>query len=76
MCRSFQAPSLNIKVKEDLLCHVSNINNPVERVIQKYKNHPSMQMIMETFDSNKKKSFDLVLSDTIFNKEIVSLEIR
>ena len=76
MCRSFQALSLNIKVKEDLLCHVSNINNPVERVIQKYKNHPSMQMIMETFDSNKTFSFDLVLSDTIFNKEIVSLEIR
>ena len=48
------AKELNIKVKEDLLCHVSNINDSIERVIQKYKNHPSIQMIMETFDSNKK----------------------
>ena len=31
----------NIKIKEDLLCDVSNINDPVERAIQKYKNHPS-----------------------------------
>ena len=28
---------LNIKVKEDLLCDVSDINDPVERAIQKYK---------------------------------------
>ena len=47
------AKELNIKVKEDLLCHVSNINDSIERVIQKYKNHPSVQMIMETFGSNK-----------------------
>ena len=39
--------------KEDLLHVVSNINKPVERVIQKYKNHPSIQMIAETLDSNK-----------------------
>ena len=38
---------LNIKVKEDLLCDVSDINNPVERAIQKYKNDPSIQMIKE-----------------------------
>ena len=43
---------LNIKVKEDLLCDVSDINDPVERAIQKYKNHPSIQMIKETFDSS------------------------
>ena len=33
---------LNIKVKEDLLCDVSDINDLVERAIQKYKNHPSI----------------------------------
>ena len=44
---------LNIKVKEDLLCNVSDISDPVETAIQKYKNHPSIQMIKETFDSNK-----------------------
>ena len=64
---------LNIKVKEDLLCDVSDINDPVERAIQKYKNHTSIQMIKETFDSSKTFSFDLVSSDTIF-KEIVSLD--
>ena len=66
---------LNIKVKEDLLCDVSDINDPVERSIQKYKNHPCIQMIKETFDSNKTFSFDLVSSDTIF-KEILSLDTK
>ena len=66
---------LNKKVKEDLLCDVSDINDPVERAIQKYNNHPSIQMIKETFDSRKTFSFDLVSSDTIF-KEIVSLDTK
>ena len=66
---------LNIKVKEDLLCDVSDINDLVERAIQKYKNHPSIQMIKETFDSNKTFSFDFVSYDTIF-KEIVSLDTK
>ena len=43
---------LNIKVKEDFLYDVSDINDPVERSIQKYKNYPSIQMIKETFDSS------------------------
>ena len=64
-----------VKVKEDLLCDVSNINNPVERAIQKYKNHPTIQMIKETFDINKTFSFDLFLSDTIFI-EVVSLDTK
>ena len=33
---------LNIKVKEDLLCNVSDISDPVETAIQKYKNHASI----------------------------------
>ena len=66
---------LNIKVKEHLLRDVSDINDPVERAIQKYKNHPSIQMIKQTFDSNKTFSFHLVSSDTIF-KKIVSLDTK
>ena len=58
---------LNIKVKEDLLCDVSDINDPVERAFQKYKNHPSIQMIKETFDNNETFSFELVSFDTIFS---------
>ena len=64
---------LNTKIKEDLLCDVSNINDPVERAIQKYKNHPSIRMIKETFDNDKTFSFDVVSPDTIF-KEIGSLD--
>ena len=64
---------LNIKFKEDLLCDVSNFNDLVERTFQKYKNHPSIKMIKETFDNDKTFSFDLVLPDTIF-KEIISLD--
>ena len=72
---STMVKELNIKVKEDLLCDVSDINDPVERAIQKYKNHPSIQMIKESFDSSKTFSSDLVSSDTIF-KEIVSLDTK
>ena len=43
------------------------------RAIQKYKNHPSIQMIKETSDSNKTFSFDLVY--TIF-KEILSVDTK
>ena len=64
---------LNIKIKKDLLCHVSNINDPVERTIQKYKSHPSIQMIKETFDNDKTFSFELVSPGTIF-KDTVSLD--
>ena len=63
---------LNIKVKDDLLCDASNLNDPVERAIQKYKNHPSIQTIKETFDNDKIFSFNLVSPGNIF-KEIVSL---
>ena len=41
------------KIKEDFLCDVSNVNDPVERAIQKYKSHPSIQMIKENFDNDK-----------------------
>ena len=64
---------LNIKIKENFLCDVSNINNPVERAIQKYKNHPSLQMIKETFNNYKTFSFDLISPGIIF-QEIVSLD--
>ena len=72
---SYIVKELNIKVKEDLLFDVSDINDPVEKSIQKYKNHPSIQMIKETFDSYKMFSFDLVSSDTIF-KQMLSLDTK
>ena len=66
---------LNIKVKDDLLCDASNLNDPVERAIQKYKNHPSIQTIKETFDNDKIFSSNLVSPGNIF-KEIVSLDTK
>ena len=63
----------NSKIKEDLLCDVSSIIDPVERAIQKYKNHPSIRMIKETFDNGKTFSFDLVSPETTF-KGIASLD--
>ena len=48
---------LKIKIKDDLLYDVSNISDPVQRAIQKYKKHPSIQMIKETFDNDKTFSF-------------------
>ena len=64
---------LKIKIKDDLLYDVSNINDPVQRAIQKYKKHPSIQMIKETFDNDKTFSFDLISPDTIL-KKIASLD--
>ena len=70
---SNEVKELKIKIKDDLLHDVSNINDPVQRAIQKYKKHPSIQMIKETFDNDKTFSFDLISPDTIL-KKIVSLD--
>ena len=35
-------PNLGIKVDERYLCNVSNISDPIEKAIQKYKNHSSI----------------------------------
>ena len=58
-----------------MLCDVSDINDSVERAIQKYINHTIIQIIKETFGSNKTFSLDLVSSDNIF-KDIVSLDTK
>ena len=65
----------NMKLKEDLLCDVLIINYLVEKAIEQYKNHPSIQMIQETFNSNKTISFELVSSGNIL-KKIASLDTK
>ena len=62
-------------MEEDLLCNVSNINYLVGKAIQKYKNHPSIQVIQESLDSNKKNLFELFSSGIIL-KKIESLDIE
>ena len=58
-----------------MLCDVSNINDPVERAIQKYKNHPSTQKIKKTFENNITFSIYLVSFGTILMK-IISLDTK
>ena len=38
-------PNLGTKVDEGYLCNASNISDPIEKAIQKYKNHQSMSII-------------------------------
>ena len=46
--------------------------DPIERAIQKYKSHLSIQIFKETFGNKKTFSFDFVSSETIL-KEVVSV---
>ena len=52
-------PNLGTKVDERYLCNASNISDPIEKLIQKYKNEPSVSIIkktVSTFDKNNKFS--------------------
>ena len=62
------------RVKEDLLCDFSNTNDPVERAIQKYKNHLSIQMIKETFDNDKTFSFDSMYQPKLLKLMLVCFQ--
>ena len=37
--------NVGTKVDERYLCDASNISDPIEKAIQKYKNHPSISII-------------------------------
>ena len=56
-----------------MLCHNLNIKDTVEKAIQKYKNHPYIQMIKQTSGTKKAFSFDFILLDTIL-KEIAFVD--
>ena len=52
-------PNLGTKVDERYLCNASNNSDPIEKLIQKYKNEPSISIIkktVSTFDKNNKFS--------------------
>ena len=49
-----------------------DIENLVKKAVEKYKNHPSIEKIKETFGDNNNLPFDCVSVDTTF-KEILSL---
>ena len=66
--------NLNIVIPEDLLNNTSQINDPVLRAIEKYKNHPRILAISKKCEENsfslKYVSFEEII------KEIGKLEIK
>ena len=61
-------PNLGTIVDERYLCNASNISDPIEKAIQKYKNHPSISIIkkmVSTVDKNNKFSFEPITADDI-----------
>ena len=61
-------PNLGTKIDKRYLCDASNISDPIEKAIQKYKNHPSISIIkkmVSTVDKNNKFSFAPVTADDI-----------
>ena len=71
-------PNLGTKVDERYLCDASNISDPIEKAIQKYKNHPSISIIkkmVSTVDKNNKFSFEPITADDI-SQQIKRLDIN
>ena len=70
-------PNLGTKVDERYSCDPSNISYPIEKAIQKYKNHPSISIIkkmVSTVDKNK-FSFESIIGDDI-SQQIKRLDIN
>ena len=71
-------PNLGTKVDERYLCDPSNISDPIEKAIQKYKNHPSISIIkkmVSTVDKNNNFSFEPITADDI-SQQIKHLDIN
>ena len=71
-------PNFGTKVDEGYLCNASNISDPIEKAIQKYKNHPSISIIkkmVSTVDKNNKFSFEPITADNI-SQQIKRLNIN
>ena len=71
-------PSLGIEIDQQYLSNVSNISDPVEKVIKKYQKHPSISVINKMVSSAENEasfSFTCVTADDI-SKEIKRLDIK
>ena len=60
-------PNLGTKVDERNLCNASNISDPIEKAIQKCKNHPSVSIIKKMVSTvvKNKFSFEPIAADDI-----------
>ena len=68
-------PNLGTKVDERYLCDASNISDPIEKAIQKYKKYHYHQTMVYTVDKNKKFSFEFITADDI-SQQIKRLDIN
>ena len=61
------APNLRTNVDEIYLCDASNISDPIEKAIQKCKNHPSVSIIKKMVSTvvKNKFSFEPIAADDI-----------
>ena len=60
--------NLGAKLDKRYLCNASNISDPIEKAIQKYKNHPSISIVkkmVSTVNKNNKFSFEPITADNI-----------
>ena len=65
---------LNLAIDKEFLVNVDHISDPVQKAIEKYKNHPIVKAISEKYDKNT-FSFTYVSLDEI-KKEIKSLNTK
>ena len=65
---------LNLVIDNEFLVNVDHIGDPVQKAIEKYKNHPSVKAISEKYDKNT-FSFRYVSLDEI-KKEIKNLNTK
>ena len=70
-------PNVGTKVNARYLCDASNIPDPIEKAIQKHKNHPSISIskkVVSTVDKNNKFFFESVTAGDI-SQQIKRLDI-
>ena len=64
--------SLDLKKDDDSSLNPINSEN-INDILEKHKNHPSVQEISQTFMTNKKFSFEFVTEDLV-REEIMNLD--
>ena len=71
-------PNLGTNVDKRYLCNTSNMSDPIEKAIQRYKNHPSISIIkkmVSTVDKSNKFFFEPITADDI-SQQIKRLDIN
>ena len=59
---------MNLPSNEDLLLSTTHLSGPVQIVIEKYKNHPSILTIQNNVTIDQSFSFQIASTDTIYKQ--------